>query len=195
MSPSLNPILPIPTSILSLNLFLSTFLMNSPLPSLNQSLTVDAPVAVSNTSSIGEVFRLKKTPGRPSSTSPLPPLSASSSSTGIVAIPALLVAEEDTSAPTLSSSQVAEEDPPTVPSSAAAEEDPPPSSSRPPAPAVAPSCHVIRLPLSRQPVAPRVRRTPSPVPSRENLRTKYTPPTETTTRSGRVARPAAKYDA
>ncbi|OJT10654.1 Transposon Tf2-12 polyprotein [Trametes pubescens] len=91
------------------------------------------------------------------------------------------VAEEDASALAPSSFQVAEE-------------DPPPSSSRPPAPAVAPSRLIIRLPPSRQPVAPRVRRTPSPVPSRENLRAEYTPPTQTTTRSGRVARPVAKYD-
>ncbi|KAI0629054.1 hypothetical protein C8Q77DRAFT_1066617, partial [Trametes polyzona] len=90
-----------------------------------------------------------------------------------------------------SSSQVAEED--SVPSSAPAEEDSS-SLSRPPAQVAAPPCLVIRLPSARQPIVSHTARTPSPVPPRENLRVEYTPPTQTTTRSGRVSRPAAKYD-
>ncbi|KAI8978361.1 hypothetical protein BD414DRAFT_538964 [Trametes punicea] len=102
------------------------------------------------------------------------------------------VAEEDLSA--ASSSAHAEEDLSAASSSAPAEEDPS-SSPHPPASPIAPSRLVIRTPpsTSRQLAARRVR-TPSPVSLYENPRTEYTPPTQTTTRSGRVSRPVAKYD-
>ncbi|KAI0634252.1 hypothetical protein C8Q77DRAFT_1157093 [Trametes polyzona] len=163
--------------------------MTSHLLSHKPSSTAVAPDAVSSILSIGRAYQPKKTHGPPSPTSHLPPPSASFSSAGTAVIPALLVPAV---ASLPSSSQVAEEDSST-PSSAPAEEDPS-SLLHPPAQSVAPSRLVIRLPPARQPVVSHTARTPSPVPPRESLRVEYTPPMQTTTRSGRVSQPAAKYD-
>lgn len=90
MSPSSNRTMPILTFILFLNLSPLTSPTTYLHLSLNPSSIVGAPADASSTSSIGGVYRPKKTHGSPSPTSRLPPLSVSSSNAGIVATLALL---------------------------------------------------------------------------------------------------------
>jgi hypothetical protein len=70
---------------------------------------------------------------------------------------------------------------------------PPPSASTVPSPDPAPD------PAPPAPAAPAAvpsasRRTPTPPPLQQNLRSNYVPPTVTTTRSGRASRPAERLD-
>ncbi|KAI9069314.1 hypothetical protein FKP32DRAFT_1559945, partial [Trametes sanguinea] len=86
--------------------------------------------------------------------------------------------------------------PPTAPPASSAPPAPPASSAPPASPASsaphAPAAPPTRRPPAIPPAAPRPR---SPPPLRENPRVFYTPPTQTTLRSGRVSRPPRPRDA
>jgi len=86
------------------------------------------------------------------------------------------------------------------PSSAVPSESPEPSSmppeppkpssipTKPPEPSSVPSVPTVAA------VSPAVARPPSPAAVRQRLRSEYVPPTQTTTRTGRVSRPAERLD-